>query len=118
MKHELQTKRSKSIIFAEKHIMESFKDIIRSSTPTLIDFHATWCGPCKVMSPILEELKNDFKGKLRILKIDVDKNQAVAAKYKVRGVPTFVLFKEGEIQFRFSGAVSKQEFASKLQPFL
>lgn len=71
-----------------------------------------------MMAPVLKELKVEFKGKLRILKIDVDKNQALAAKYKVRGVPTFVLFKNGEIQFRFSGALSKSDFIAKLQPYL
>lgn len=98
--------------------MESFKDIIQSSTPTLIDFYATWCGPCKTMAPILDQLKDELKGKVRILKIDVDKNQEAANKFKVRGVPTFVLFKSGEIQWRFSGAISKSEFVSKIQPFI
>lgn len=98
--------------------MESFNQIIQSPTPTIIDFHATWCGPCKTMAPILDQLKDDFKGQIRILKIDVDKNQAAANKFKVKGVPTFILFKSGEIQWRFSGAISKSEFTSKIQPYL
>jgi thioredoxin 1 len=86
--------------------MESFKDIVQSSTPTLVDFFATWCGPCKAMAPVLDQLKNEMGAQVRILKIDVDKNPEVAAKFQVRGVPTFVLYKSGEIKWRQSGGVS------------
>jgi thioredoxin 1 len=85
--------------------MSKFREIIQSETPTLVDFYATWCGPCKTMHPILDQLKSDMGSKIRILKIDVDKNQAVADQFKVRGVPTFVLFKNGEVLWRESGAM-------------
>lgn len=95
--------------------MESFKDIIQSSKPTLVDFFATWCGPCKAMAPVLDQLKTDMGDKVRILKIDVDKNQQVAAKFQVRGVPTFVLFKEGKQVWRQSGGISIHELKSQIQ---
>jgi thioredoxin 1 len=85
--------------------MSKFKEIVSSETPTLVDFYATWCGPCQAMMPVLEQVKNKLGGKVRILKIDVDKNQDIAAKFKVRGVPTFVLFKSGEILWRQSGGM-------------
>lgn len=76
--------------------MGKFQEIIQSETPTLVDFFATWCGPCQTMMPVLDQLKDKMGDKIRIIKIDVDKNQDVAAKFKVRGVPTFVLFQRGE----------------------
>ena len=85
--------------------MGKFNEIIKSEIPTLVDFYATWCGPCKTMHPILDKLKSDMGSKIRILKIDVDKNQTVADQFKVRGVPTFVLFKNGEVLWRESGAM-------------
>jgi thioredoxin 1 len=85
--------------------MGKFNEIIKSEVPTLVDFYATWCGPCKTMHPILDQLKSEMGSKLRILKIDVDKNPAVANQFKVRGVPTFVLFKNGEVLWRTSGAM-------------
>ncbi len=85
--------------------MSKFQEIIQSETPTLVDFFATWCGPCQAMIPILDQLKDKMGDQIRILKIDVDKNQAVAAKFKVRGVPTFVLFQSGEILWRQSGGM-------------
>lgn len=98
--------------------MSKFNDIIQSDVPTLVDFHATWCGPCKMMSPILEQYKTKQGNKLRILKIDVDKNPALADRFKVRGVPTFVLFKAGKLLWRESGAFALSTLEAKLKPFL
>lgn len=94
--------------------MGKFNDIVKSETPTLVDFYATWCGPCKMMHPVLDQLKDQMGSKVRILKIDVDKNQDVAEKFKVRGVPTFVLFKGGEILWRQSGVIELSTLKSKI----
>ena len=98
--------------------MGKFNDIIKSEIPTLVDFYATWCGPCKTMSPILEDLKKHMGAKIRILKIDVDKNQDVAARFKVRGVPTFILFKNSEVLWRESGAFPLTTLKAKIQAVL
>lgn len=97
--------------------MSKFNDIINSSTPTLVDFHATWCGPCKTMAPILDEVKNNLHNNVRILKVDVDKNQSVAQKFQVRGVPTFILFKNGKMLWKESGVINARELESKIKPF-
>tara|TARA_R110002049_G_scaffold284591_1_gene465177 strand:- start:95 stop:406 length:312 start_codon:yes stop_codon:yes gene_type:complete len=86
-----------------------FNKIVNEQTPVLVDFFAEWCGPCKAQSPIIKELAQEVNGKVRVIKIDIDKNQAIAQRYNVRGVPTLVLFQEGQIVWRQSGVQSKSQ---------
>lgn len=94
--------------------MEKFSEIIKSSTPVLIDFFATWCGPCQMMHPVLEELSEKLKGKARIIKIDIDKNQELAAQYNVRSVPTLMIFKDGDLKWRTAGVQSVATLENEL----
>ncbi len=95
--------------------MKTFQDIINSETPVLVDFFATWCGPCQMLAPILKEVKDSLEDQISIIKIDVDKNEQLAAQYQVRGVPTMLLFKKGKQLWRQSGVLSKEQIIQIIQ---
>jgi|TARA_B110000879_G_scaffold24346_1_gene32338 thioredoxin 1 len=97
--------------------MASFTEIVNGDKPVLIDFHADWCGPCKVLSPIIQEVAKELDGKVRVIKIDVDKNPALTDKFQIRGVPTLMLFKDGKSVWRQSGVLQKGEIIKQLASF-
>ena len=89
--------------------MSKFSELINQNTPVLVDFFADWCGPCKMLAPVLKQVKDNLGDAVSIIKIDVDKNQALAAQYQVKGVPTIILFKNGKQVWRQSGVLQKDE---------
>ncbi len=95
--------------------MNSFDEMINDSKPTLVDFFATWCGPCKAMAPILESVKSKVGDKANIIKIDVDKNQEISARYNVRSIPTLILFVGGEAVWRAVGLQQEETVESKIR---
>ncbi len=98
--------------------MEKFEDIIQSPTPVLVDFFATWCGPCRMMHPILEELHEQMGDQVRIIKIDIDKNEALAQKYMVQSVPTLMIFKNGKLEWPAAGVNQAADLKRMLEAYL
>lgn len=97
--------------------METFKEIVSGDKLVLVDFYATWCGPCKAMSPIVDSIAKELEGKVRILKIDIDKNASAANHYRIQAVPTFLLFKNGEVIWRHSGGMDKPTLTQHIKMF-
>ena len=98
--------------------MSKFNEIINSSTPTLVDFSAEWCGPCRMIGPVVEELAGEYEGKAVIGKLNVDFNPEVSARYNVRSIPTLLFFNNGKLVDKQIGAVGKADLLKKLQPHL
>ncbi len=91
------------------------QDVLKSSTPVLIDYWAEWCGPCRMVAPILDEIAGQYQGRLQIMKVNVDENRSVPARYGIRGIPTLMLFKDGEVAATKVGALSKSQLTSFLE---
>ena len=97
---------------------KTFQELIDGDTPVLVDFFAEWCGPCKMMQPILEDTAKQLGGKVKILKVDVDRNPLAASRFQVRGVPTLVLFSKGEVVWRQSGVVPSHQLLQIIESTL
>ena len=95
--------------------MENLTDIIKGSQLTLVDFYATWCGPCKMMHPVLEQLKKELGDSIRVIKVDIDKNESTAMQMRIQSVPTLMIFNGGEMKWRQSGAMSAQELKQVIE---
>ncbi len=98
--------------------MSKFNEIINGDKPVLIDFSAEWCQPCRMMPPILKQVKAELGDRIRILKVDVDKNPAIARKWMIQNVPTLMIFKNGETKFRQAGVIPAQQIIGIVRPFL
>ncbi len=93
-------------------------EVLKSNVPVLIDFWATWCGPCRMIAPAIEELAVEYDGKAKVCKIDVDNNQQIAQNYGIRSIPTLLIFKNGEVVDQIVGAVPKQQIESRIKSFI
>ncbi len=93
-------------------------EVLESEVPVLVDFTAVWCGPCKMLEPIVAELAAEWEGRVKVVKLDVDHNQALAMNYQVMGVPTLILFKDGEIRERMTGYRPKKKIVKKISPHI
>ena len=98
--------------------METFNDVINSDSLVLVDFYATWCQPCKMMHPVLEQVKGELGDRIRIIKIDVDKQSATANQYRIQSVPTMMLFRRGEVLWHTSGAMQRAELLATIDSFM
>lgn len=96
----------------------SFEDIIKSENPVLVDFSAEWCGPCKMMTPILQEVKASIGEKVKIIKVDVDRNPKAAAAYRIQGVPTLIVFQKGEVKWRQSGVIAAEKLERIINQYI
>ncbi len=98
--------------------MLKFSNLINGDQPVLVDFYADWCGPCKAMAPALQQFASEMKGKVKVIKVDVDKNQQAAQQYKVQSIPTLVLFRGGKLVWRKSGALQLPQLKAELSEHL
>jgi thioredoxin 1 len=98
--------------------MATFNQLVNQNVPVLVDFKADWCGPCKMMAPVLKQVKQNFKEQLKIIKIDIDQNPNVAQRFDVKGVPTMILFKKGEPVWRQSGVIQTNDLTTILNRYL
>ena len=96
----------------------NFDSIIQDNRPVVVDFHALWCGPCKVQSPVLKEIANERGDSIRVIKIDVDQNREIASRYNIQGVPTLMVFKNGEIKYKQAGVHSKSQLMNVINNLL
>ncbi len=106
---------SKPVVITDSNFED---EVLKSDKPVLVDFWAEWCGPCKLVAPVLEEIAKDYNGKVKIAKLDVDHYQATAARYGIRSIPTLMVFKNGEVVDQVIGAVPKPMITQKLDKFL
>ncbi len=101
---------SNGIVYVSDSTFDS--EVLQSTTPVLVDYWAEWCGPCKMIAPILEDVARDYDGKLKVAKLNIDENQATPPKYGIRGIPTLMLFKNGNVEATKVGALSKSQLAA------
>ncbi len=101
---------SEAIVHVSDETFE--QEVLKSSTPVLVDYWAAWCGPCRMIAPVLDELADDYNGRVKVCKVDIDQNEMTPAKYGVRGIPTLMIFKNGQVEATRVGAMSKSELST------
>ena len=94
------------------------QEVLKSDTPVLVDFWAPWCSPCRVVAPVVEQIANEYEGKLKVVKLNTDENQSTAMMYGIRSIPTLGIFKDGQVVDAVIGAVPKQQIEEKIKPYL